>query len=162
MHSFPVHQCQLLAWILQMVFMGRGFTSREQDLVCAFDAVVCKIQARKHYIKSLTLVLKDKKAVSLKVKGPLYSCLLTAHLPTQSRTLNKHICGSPVQKSKVIPLRISIALLCSKRRIAELPLRVGLIRASQMHEQLMNLRSAYEPHPLWKFSDTALRGQRCN
>ena len=25
-----------------------------------------------------------------------------------------------------------------------------------MHEYLMNLQSAYEPHPLWKFSDTAI------
>ena len=25
-----------------------------------------------------------------------------------------------------------------------------------MHEYLMNLHSAYEPHPLWKFSDTAI------
>ena len=39
------------------------------------------------------------------------------------------ICGSPVLKLKVIPLRISITLLCLKCRIAELSLRAGLIRA---------------------------------
>ena len=46
----------------------------------AFSVVVCKIQARKRYIESLPLVLKDK-AVSLEVKDLLYSCLLIAHLP---------------------------------------------------------------------------------
>ena len=55
--------------------------------------------------------------------------------------LDTHICGSPVQKLKVIPLRISIASLPSKRRIAELPLRVGLIRALQIHQIFMQLRS---------------------
>ena len=55
-----------------------------------------------------------------------------------SKCLHVCICGSPVQKSKIIPSRISIALLCSKRRIAELPLRAGFIRASQMHEQSKN------------------------
>ena len=34
---------------------------------------------------------KDKKAVSLKVVGPLYSCLFMAHLPSGSRTLNWHL-----------------------------------------------------------------------
>ena len=39
-------------------------------------------------------------------------------------------CGSPVWKLKVIPLlHISIALLCLKCHIAELPLRAGLIHA---------------------------------
>ena len=38
------------------------------------------------------------------------------------------MCGSPVQKSKIIPSHISIATLCSKHRIAELPLRAGLMR----------------------------------
>ena len=49
----------------------------------AFSVVVCKIQARKRYIESLPLVLKDKKAVSLEVKDLLYSCLLIVHLPLQ-------------------------------------------------------------------------------
>ena len=43
-----------------MVFMGRDFTSRGQELGCAFGAVVCIIQERKHYIESLPPVLKDK------------------------------------------------------------------------------------------------------
>ena len=38
--------------------------------------------------------------------------------------------GSPMQELKVIPSRISIALLCLKRRIAELPLRAVLTRIS--------------------------------
>ena len=36
-----------------------------------FSAAVCKIQASKHYIESLPLVLKD---TSLELIGPLYSC----------------------------------------------------------------------------------------
>ena len=36
------------------------------------------------------------------------------------------ICGSPVLKSNIIPLRISIASLHSNRCISELPLRAGL------------------------------------
>ena len=38
-----------------------------------------------------------------------------------------YTCGSPMQKSKVIPSCISIALLCLKRHIAELLSRAGLI-----------------------------------
>ena len=55
-----------------------------------------------------------------------------------------YICDSPVQKSKVIPSHIPIALLCLKCCITELPLRVGLICASQLHEYLTTLQSAYE------------------
>ena len=29
-------------------FMRCGFTSRRQESLCLFDAVVCKVQARKH------------------------------------------------------------------------------------------------------------------
>ena len=43
-----------------MVFMGRGLTSRGQESGSVFSATVRKIQASKHYIKSLLLVLKDK------------------------------------------------------------------------------------------------------
>ena len=51
--------------------MGRGFTSRGQELGCMFGAAVCKIQARKHYIESLPLVMKDKRIAFLKVKDLL-------------------------------------------------------------------------------------------
>ena len=40
-----------------MVFMGRGFTSGGQK-----SGAVRKIQASKHYIESLPLVLKDKRS----------------------------------------------------------------------------------------------------
>ena len=69
-----------------MVFMGRGLTSGGQESGSVLSAAVCKIQASKCYIKSLPLVLKE--AASLKVKGPLYSCLLIGRLPSGSRTLN--------------------------------------------------------------------------
>ena len=45
---------------IQMVFMGRGFTSRGQEPRSVFNAAVGKIQANKHYVESLPLVLKDK------------------------------------------------------------------------------------------------------
>ena len=45
-----------------MVFMGRGFTSGGQESGSVFSAAVCKIQASKRYIKSLPLVLKDKRS----------------------------------------------------------------------------------------------------
>ena len=45
-----------------MVFMGRGLTSGGQELGSVFSAAVCKIQASKRYIKSLPLVLKDKRS----------------------------------------------------------------------------------------------------
>ena len=40
--------------------MGRGFTSGGQESGSVFSAALCKIQASKHYIESLPLVLKDK------------------------------------------------------------------------------------------------------
>ena len=70
--------------------MGCGFTSRSQELGSVFSTVVCKIQASERYIESLLLVLKDKKAASLEVKGPLYSCLLISCLPS-GKTLNWHL-----------------------------------------------------------------------
>ena len=72
-------------------FMGHGFASWGQELVFAFGAVVYKLQTRKSYIESLPLVLKVKEAGSLKVKVPLYSCLLIVCLPSGSRTLNWHL-----------------------------------------------------------------------
>ena len=74
-------------WIL----MGHGFTSRGQESRSVFGAAVCKIQTSKWYIESLPLVLKNKVASLVKVKGSLYSCLLIAHLPSRSRTFNWHL-----------------------------------------------------------------------
>jgi len=45
-----------------MVLIGHGFTFGGQELGSAFSAAVCKIQASKHYIESLPLVLKDKRS----------------------------------------------------------------------------------------------------
>ena len=64
-----------------MVFMGRGLTSGGQESGSAFSTAVCKFQASKHYIESLPLVRKE--AASLKVKGPLHSCLLIVRLPPE-------------------------------------------------------------------------------
>ena len=53
--------------------MGGSFTAGGQEFG---SATVCKCR-QEGYIKSFLLVLKDKKkADSLKLKGPLYSCLL--------------------------------------------------------------------------------------
>ena len=66
-----------------------GLTFRGQESGSGFSAALCKIQAGKHFIKFFPIVLKDKKkAASLKLKGPLYSCLPIVHLPSASRTLN--------------------------------------------------------------------------
>ena len=48
-----------------MIFMGRGFTSGGQGLGSVFSTAVCKIQASKCCIESLTLVLKDKRSCFL-------------------------------------------------------------------------------------------------
>ena len=45
-----------------MVFVGRGFTSRGQELGSVFRAAVCKIQASKCYSESLPLMPKDKRS----------------------------------------------------------------------------------------------------
>ena len=45
-----------------MVFMGRGLTSGGQESGSVFGAAVRKRQASKRYIKSLPLVLKDKRS----------------------------------------------------------------------------------------------------
>ena len=42
--------------------VGRGFSSGGQELRSVFSAAVCKIQAIKHYVRSLPLVLKDKRS----------------------------------------------------------------------------------------------------
>ena len=69
--------------------MGRGFTSGGQESGSVFSAAVCKIQASKCYIESLSLVLKE--AASHKVRGSLYSYLLIARLPSGCRMLNWHL-----------------------------------------------------------------------
>jgi len=45
-----------------MIFIDRGFTSGGQESGSEFSAAVCQIQATKHYIESLQLVLKDRKS----------------------------------------------------------------------------------------------------
>ena len=45
-----------------MVFMGRGFTSGGQESGSVFSTAVCIIQASKHCVQSLPLVLKDKRS----------------------------------------------------------------------------------------------------
>ena len=65
-------------WV-KTVFRRCGFPLEGKNM---FSAVVCKIQARKRYIESI------KEAASLKVKDPLYSCLLIACLPSRSRMLS--------------------------------------------------------------------------
>ena len=67
--------------------MGCSFTSGGEESGLCFSGTVCKIQASKCYIGSLPSVPKDKNKF-LKVKGPLYSCLLITSLPSESRTLN--------------------------------------------------------------------------
>ena len=52
----------LIDCIVQMVFMGCGFTSGGQDSGSVFSASVCKIQASKCYVESLPLVSKDKRS----------------------------------------------------------------------------------------------------
>ena len=64
----------------------------------------------------------------------------------------KHICGSPGQKSNIIPSRILSASPSLTRYCAELPLRVGPIRASQTHQISMHLHSTHESRPQWKLS----------
>ena len=45
-----------------MVFMGRGFTSGGQELGSVFSASLYIIQASKHCVESLPLVLKDRRS----------------------------------------------------------------------------------------------------
>ena len=84
-----------------MVFMGCGFTSGGQESRSVFSTSVCIqelmnrfvalisiIQASKRCVESFPLVLKDKEAASLKVKDLLYSCLLSARLPSGNRMVN--------------------------------------------------------------------------
>ena len=47
---------------LLMDFMGRGFTSGGQELGSVFSTAMCEIQASKHYVESLQLVLKNKRS----------------------------------------------------------------------------------------------------
>ena len=45
-----------------MVFVRHGFTSGGQESGSAFSVAMSKIQASKHYVESLPLVLKDKRS----------------------------------------------------------------------------------------------------
>ena len=54
---------------VQMVFMGRGFTSGRQESGSVFSAAVC-YRLGKHYAESLPLVLRDKR--NCFSQGPLY------------------------------------------------------------------------------------------
>ena len=67
-----------------MVFKGRGFTL-EGNTIGLHSVQLCTGK------ESLPLVQEGKKATSLKVKGPLYRCLLITCLPSRSRTLNQHL-----------------------------------------------------------------------
>ena len=58
---------------VQMVFMGRGFTSGRQESGSVFSAAVC-YRLGKHYAESLPLVLRGKS--NCFSQGPLYGCLL--------------------------------------------------------------------------------------
>ena len=58
-----------------------GFTSGGQELGSA------AVQASKHYVGSLPLVLKDGRSCFSQGESSLYSCLLITHLPSGSRTL---------------------------------------------------------------------------
>ena len=103
--------------------------------------VFCLIRAEKTY-SSLLLAFFDlgwQNLSSLKAERPGSEFVNNATLPTAPAMAAKldlnweanetHLWQSRVE-SKVIPSHISIALLSLKRRITELPLRVGLIRAS--------------------------------
>ena len=65
------------------------------------------------------------------------------------------ICGSPRQKSNIIPSCISSASPSSSHYSAKLPLGAGLIRTTWTHQIFMHLHNVYEPHPQRKFSATA-------
>ena len=73
----------------------------------------------------------------------------------------KYMCGSPGQKSNIIPSRISSASPSLTRCSAKLPLGAGLICASWMLQIFMRLHTAYELHPQRKFSAIARQTQRC-
>ena len=59
-----------------MVFMGHGFTSGGQVSGSVLSAAVCKIQASKRYMESLSLVLKDKRSCFL--QGERFAVQLAA------------------------------------------------------------------------------------
>ena len=45
-----------------MVFMGRGFISREQESGSMFSAAVYKIQAIKCYVESILLLFEERRS----------------------------------------------------------------------------------------------------
>ena len=94
-------------------FHGAWLHFRGQESGCAFSAAVCKIQARKGCIDSLSLVPKDKRSCFSQGEGPLYSYFLVLCSPSGSRTLR--ICwlslphrlscsSSPLQQDELSPL----------------------------------------------------------
>ena len=64
----------------------------------------------------------------------------------------KKYCGSPEQKSSIIPSHISTALPILTHYSTVLPLRVGLIHTSWSHQIFMYLHIAYQPRPQQKLS----------
>ena len=66
-----------VASLLEGKSRGLGFVQ-----LCAKYRLVSATSSPYHYYR------KVKEAAPLKVKGPLYSCLLIARLPSGSRTLN--------------------------------------------------------------------------
>ena len=110
--------------VLEQAFMNSVIASQfNGDSSCCVNSVV------------LVTFLINPHALFMHTPSPIYTC------------------ASHMQQSKVIPSHILITSLCSKRHTSELSLRVGLIRASQMHEYLMNPQGAYEPHHQCKFSN---------
>ena len=64
----------------------------------------------------------------------------------------KKYCGSPEQKSSIIPSHISTALPILTHYSTVLPLRVELIHTSWTHQIFMYLHIAYQPRPQQKLS----------
>ena len=72
-----------------VTFMGCGFTSGGQESGYVLCAAVCKIKARKHYIKPLpSLVLKDKRGCLSEGERYSWQLPLDHVLTSGSRTLN--------------------------------------------------------------------------
>ena len=86
--------------------MGCDLTSGGQESEFAFGAAVCYLQVRKHYTLSFNhWCQKINEAAFLKVKAPLYSCLLITFCPPKVGQLigickpsirdNPKVCGRP-------------------------------------------------------------------
>ena len=70
----------LWIYLYGMVFIGCGFTSGGEESGCVFFAVVCKIQARKHYIESLPPVPKDKRGCFSQSERPAVHAAASYHV----------------------------------------------------------------------------------